>query len=125
MEAKQGNTDAAISLFKEAILKRPRDGAVWQAYALLLKVSHRAYPAQTLVAALFSKGTTQSPKHCPTWQAWGMLEWELGQISRARKLFQEGVWENPKGPYVVRILQAWGILEATQGNWDDARKYFG
>ncbi|CAN0425872.1 unnamed protein product [Ectocarpus sp. 13 AM-2016] len=75
--------------------------------------------------ALFSKGTRQSPKHCPTWQAWGMLEWELGQISRARKLFQEGVWENPKGPYVVRILQAWGILEATQGNWDDARKYFG
>lgn len=42
-----------------------------------------------------------------------------------RKLFQEGVWENPKGKHVVRILQAWGILEATQGNWDDARKYFG
>lgn len=34
--------------------------------------------------ALFNKGTKQSPKHCPTWQAWGMLEWELGQISRAR-----------------------------------------
>lgn len=50
MEAKEGNTDAAISLFKEAILKRPRDGAVWQAYALLLKVSKRAYPTQTLVA---------------------------------------------------------------------------
>lgn len=50
MEAKQGNTDAAISLFKEAILKRPRDGAVWQAYALLLKVSERTYPSQTLVA---------------------------------------------------------------------------
>lgn len=50
MEAKLGNTDAAISLFKEAILKRPRDGAVWQAYALLLKVRKRAYPAQMLVA---------------------------------------------------------------------------
>lgn len=34
--------------------------------------------------ALFSKGATQAPRHCPTWQAWGMLEWELGQISRAR-----------------------------------------
>lgn len=39
MEAKQSNTEAATSLFKKAILKRPRDGAVWQAYALLLKVT--------------------------------------------------------------------------------------
>lgn len=39
MEAKQGNAEAATSLFKQAILKRPRDGAVWQAYALLLKVT--------------------------------------------------------------------------------------
>lgn len=38
MEAKRGDAEAAISLFKKAILKRPRDGAVWQAYALLLKV---------------------------------------------------------------------------------------
>lgn len=39
MEAKLGNAEAATSLFKKAILKRPRDGAVWQAYALLLKVT--------------------------------------------------------------------------------------
>lgn len=44
---------------------------------------------------------------------------------RPRKLFQEGVWASPRGPYVVRILQAWAILEATQGRFDDARKYFG
>lgn len=42
-----------------------------------------------------------------------------------RRLFQEGVWENPKGVLVVRILQAWAILEATEGNFEDARKYFG
>lgn len=39
MEAKRGNPEEATSLFKKAILKRPRDGAVWQAYALLLKVA--------------------------------------------------------------------------------------
>lgn len=38
MEVKRGDAEAAIRLFKKAILKRPRDGAVWQAYALLLKV---------------------------------------------------------------------------------------
>lgn len=42
-----------------------------------------------------------------------------------RKLFQDGIWESPKGPSVVRILQAWAILEASEGNFDDSRKYFG
>lgn len=38
MEAKRGDVERATSLLKEAIIKRPRDGAVWQSYALLLKV---------------------------------------------------------------------------------------
>lgn len=44
MEAKQGDVNSAISLLKKAILKRPRDGAVWQAYALLLKVGCSLLP---------------------------------------------------------------------------------
>ena len=38
MEAKRGDTTQAISLLKKAIITRPRDGAVWQSYALLMKV---------------------------------------------------------------------------------------
>lgn len=38
METKRGDTAQAISLFKKALITRPRDGAVWQAYALLMRV---------------------------------------------------------------------------------------
>lgn len=38
MEAKRGDSAEAISLLKKAIITRPRDGAVWQSYALLMKV---------------------------------------------------------------------------------------
>lgn len=64
----------------------------------------------------------RGPVTSPFFRSLGTI---VSLLSFARKLFQEGVWENPKGSHVVRILQAWGILEATQGNWDEARKYFG
>ncbi|CAM9338272.1 unnamed protein product [Sphacelaria rigidula] len=121
MEAKRGDTAQAISLLKKALIAKPKDGAVWQAYALLLKDMGDLAGAR----ALFERGTIQAPKHCPTWQAWGMMEWQLGNVQRARELFQDGVWQSPKGPFVVRILQARAILEASEGNFDDARKYFG
>lgn len=42
MEAKRGDILQATTLLKNAIIKRPRDGAVWQSYALLMKVSKQS-----------------------------------------------------------------------------------
>lgn len=39
MEAGLGHPNKAMRLFERAVSARPGDGAVWQAYALLLRVS--------------------------------------------------------------------------------------
>ena len=74
--------------------------------------------------ALLQRATERSPKHSPSWQAWGMLEAECGNVQKARQVFQQGVWACPKGGNTVRILQSWAILEAREGRPVEARRYF-
>jgi hypothetical protein len=38
-------------------------------------------------------------------QAWGVMEYQLGNFSEARRLFQEGVWADPGNKDVVYIFQ--------------------
>lgn len=44
---------------------------------------------------------------CGSWcgQAWGVLEHRAGNISRARELFQQGVWAQPRGKAVAYVWQ--------------------
>jgi hypothetical protein len=38
-------------------------------------------------------------------QAWGVMEYQLGNYSEARRLFQEGVWADPGNKDVVYVFQ--------------------
>jgi hypothetical protein len=38
-------------------------------------------------------------------QAWGVMEYQLGYFSEARRLFQEGVWADPGNKDVVYVFQ--------------------
>ena len=50
-------------------------------------------------------------QHADTWlhaaarQAWGVLEHRAGNLERARELFQQGVWAQPKGRDVCTVWQ--------------------
>lgn len=38
-------------------------------------------------------------------QAWGVLEHRAGNLDRARELFQQGVWAQPRGRDVATVWQ--------------------
>lgn len=45
------------------------------------------------------------PSHIYLWQAWGVLEWRQGNIEEARRLFQQGIWADPKSKDVCTVFQ--------------------
>ncbi len=45
-------------------------------------------------------------------------------MDRARQLFQEGVWADPRSPSTVFLFHAWGSLEWREGNAGTARELF-
>ena len=50
------------------------------------------------------------------------MEQRLGNLKRAREVFQSGVWAEPGSPNVATVWQAWAMLEAHEGNHDLARQ---
>lgn len=47
-----------------------------------------------------------------------------GNVDRARGLFQQGVWSDPRARSVVYIFHAWGVLELRNGDSNKARELF-
>ncbi len=47
-----------------------------------------------------------------------------GNVERARELFQQGVWADPRSRDTVWVFHAWGCLERGQGNLQLARELF-
>jgi hypothetical protein len=47
-----------------------------------------------------------------------------GNHDRARELFQEGVWADPRSHDALYIFHAWGVLEKKLGNIPFARELF-
>ena len=82
---------------------------------------------------MFERATRLDKRHCPTWQAWALMEAQLGRVDEARRLLQKGAWEGVGEKYVARIWQAWALLElrAATGEAEQARaartsrRYFG
>lgn len=64
------------------------------------------------------------PSDLYMWQAYGVMEAEQGNMDRARQLFQEGVWADPRSPSTVYVFHAWGALEWQAGNVQTARELF-
>lgn len=47
-----------------------------------------------------------------------------GHVERARQLFQQGVWADPRSRDTVYVFHAWGCLERDAGNIPLARELF-
>ena len=54
---------------------------------------------------LFETGSRADPHHLHIWQAWGVLEHREGNPNRAREMFQQAVWAQPKGKDVAVVWQ--------------------
>eukprot|EP00559_Dactyliosolen_fragilissimus_P006427 CAMPEP_0184859160 /NCGR_PEP_ID=MMETSP0580-20130426/4174_1 /TAXON_ID=1118495 /ORGANISM="Dactyliosolen fragilissimus" /LENGTH=1113 /DNA_ID=CAMNT_0027355635 /DNA_START=298 /DNA_END=3639 /DNA_ORIENTATION=- len=122
-----GDGRVAIELFERALKMRPRDGGVLQAYALYVAELGDIDGARNLL----KRGTELDKRHAPLWQAWGVLEFRHGTPSRARDVFQQGIWACAQssggqsgGRRCARLWQAWGVLEAREGDHAAARRCF-
>lgn len=117
MESRRGNARRAIELFERAIETRPSDAGIYNAYATLSKDLGDVEGARRLYAL----GTKANRYHLPTYQAWGLMEANVGPlrgggVERAREVFQEGVWAAPRGKGVSKLWQAWAIMEANNNH---------
>lgn len=129
METKRPESDSrkALGLFERALKANPRDGGVYQAYALFVAKLGDIDAAR----GLFKRGTEVDKKHAPLWQAWGVLETRHGSAITARDIFQQGIWSCAQssggqsgGRRCARLWQAWGVLEAKEGDYAAARRCF-
>lgn len=127
LEAKRGNSRAAIGWFERALTTHPRDAAIYQAYAIYVAELGDVESARNLLR----KGTQVNKRHAALWQAWGVLEFRNEHYDEARRIFQEGIWNcgqlngrQSGGYHCARLWQAWGVLESTVGDHAAARRCF-
>ncbi len=52
------------------------------------------------------------------------MEFRQGNLSKARELFQRGIWADPDSPSVALVFQAWAVLERAAGDYESARALF-
>ena len=129
METKRpdGDSRLAIELFERALKVNPRDGGVYQAYALYVSELGDVDMARKLL----KKGTEVDKRHSALWQAWGVLETRQGKPAVARDIFQQGIWSCAQpsggqsgGRQCARLWQAWGVLESKEKEYTAARRCF-
>lgn len=129
METKRpdGDSRLAIELFERALKVKPRDGGVYQAYALYVSELGDVDMARKLLR----KGTEVDKRHAALWQAWGVLETRQGKAAVARDIFQQGIWSCAQpsggqsgGRQCARLWQAWGVLESKEKEYTAARRCF-
>lgn len=54
---------------------------------------------------LFEKASQADPRMPHVWQAWGMLEQRIGDIAKARTLFQSALWACKKNADACKVWQ--------------------
>lgn len=91
------------------------------AYALL-EIRHPVDGQEfnhTMVATLFDEALLLDPRHGPTYNAYGNMELKLGNTSRARQIFKNGVMANCRD--VASVYHGLAMLELSEGNIDYSR----
>ena len=117
---KIGNIEYARKLLKTASSIAPRDPSPQQALGEL----ERRNTSLNIAREYYQQALHLDKGHAPSWHAWACAEFEVGNISRARELFQEAIWAAPQSNHVVRTWHAWGTLEISQNRFAIARRYF-
>ena len=154
MERDIGDFSRARELYREGLRNSPRSRYLWLGWALLERKVKNFERSRQLFARgsatsgdavmlqawacleaedlrniprarqLFKKAIEANPKHLPSYQAYGRMEWRNGDVEGARDLFQRGIWADPNAKGSCHIFQAWGLLERYEGNVGMARELF-
>ena len=66
---------------------------------------------------LFERGTQADPTHAPLWQAWGLMEKELGNYAEALRLVEKAIACEKDNPY---CYNARGLVYAAMGKKEQA-----
>ncbi|KAL8153668.1 hypothetical protein V2J09_011428 [Rumex salicifolius] len=107
--------EEAEKLLEECIVYWPEDGRLYVALGKVLRKQSRMAEAKTV----YEKGcqATQG-ENAFIWQCWADLENRLGNVRRARELFDAATVANKKH---IAAWHGWAVLELKQGNIKKAR----
>lgn len=114
-----GNYSAARRLYGESLRLEP-SAPTLVAYAML---EFRHPESGTVdfarVRGLFEEALLLDPRHGPAYNAYGNVEYQIGNIDEARAVFERGVRADCSD--VGSLYHGYGKLELSLGNVDDAR----
>jgi len=119
VEERIGNFTGARDWYSSSLLIAP-SAPTLLAYAML-EISH---PTEgkfnyTKVARLFEEARLLDPRHGPVYNAHGNMELNLGNVEKARQIYQNGVVANCRD--VASVYHGLAMLELSLGNVETAR----
>ncbi|KAG5559822.1 hypothetical protein RHGRI_003200 [Rhododendron griersonianum] len=111
--------DEAQNILQKCILYWPEDGRPYVALGKIL--SRQSKPTEA--RAVYEKGCQATQGENPyIWQCWAVLENNLGNIRRARELFDAATVADKKH---IAAWHGWAVLELKEGNIKKARNLLG
>ncbi|KAL0548441.1 hypothetical protein IC582_012892 [Cucumis melo] len=115
MLARNFQYDEAQQVLQKCINKWPEDGRAYVALGKMLGKQMKAAEAK----AVYERGcqATQG-ENSYIWQCWAVLESRMGNIRKARELFDAATVANKKH---IAAWHGWAVLELKQGNIKKAR----
>ncbi|XP_038894572.1 protein high chlorophyll fluorescent 107 [Benincasa hispida] len=115
MLARNFQYDEAQQVLQKCISKWPEDGRAYVALGKMLGKRMKAAEAK----AVYERGcqATQG-ENSYIWQCWAVLESRMGNIRKARELFDAATVANKKH---IAAWHGWAVLELKQGNIKKAR----
>lgn len=76
----------------------------------------------TKVARIYEEALRLDPRHGPTYNAYGNMELKMGNVEKAKKIYQNGIIANCRD--VASVYHGLGMLELSLGNIENARQVF-
>ncbi|KAL6970232.1 hypothetical protein U1Q18_029934 [Sarracenia purpurea var. burkii] len=111
--------DEAEKILQKCILYWPEDGRPYVALGKVLTKQSKITEAR----AIYEKGCQAMQGENPyIWQCWAVLENKIGNIRRARELFDAATVADKRH---IAAWHGWAILELKQGNIKKARHLLG
>ncbi|KAM0984776.1 hypothetical protein ACFX2I_012056 [Malus domestica] len=105
----------AEQILEKCIYYWPEDGRAYVALGKALSKQSKTAEAR----AVYEKGCQATQGENPyIWQCWAVLETKMGNIRRARELFDAATVADKKH---IAAWHGWGVLELKQGNIKKAR----
>lgn len=111
--------DDAEIILKQCIYYWPEDGRPYVALGKVLRKQSRISEAR----AVYEKGSQATQgENAYIWQCWAVMENELGNIRKARELFDAATVADKRH---IAAWHGWAVLELKQGNIKKARNLLG